>query len=287
MEESPHYILSVDVEDYFQVEAFSAEVPRADWDLWPSRVVTNTHRALDLCDEYGVKGTYFILGWVAHKFPALVREIQARGHELACHSFWHRLVYKLTPQTFSQDLLEARDAIQQASGAPVVGYRAPSWSITAKSMWALDILAAEGFLYDSSIYPIRHDVYGVPGAQRFPYRMETSRGALTEFPPATVQIGGGTFPSAGGGYLRILPFWYTQWSLRRLARDDGRAVVVYLHPWELDPEQPRIRAGMKSRFRHYTNLKEMEPRLRRLLSEYRFQTFHSLMAAELTRPHPI
>ncbi len=287
MQESPRYILSVDVEDYFQVEAFSSVVPRADWDQWPSRVVANTHRTLDLCDEYGVKGTYFTLGWVARKFPALVREIHDRGHELACHSFWHRLVYTLTPEVFREDLLEARDAIQQASGAAVVGYRAPSWSITAKSMWALDILAEEGFLYDSSIYPIHHDLYGIPGAQRFPYQVETSRGgALMEFPPATVQIGRGTFPSAGGGYLRILPFWYTQWSMRRLAHDDGRAVVVYFHPWELDPEQPRIQARLKSRFRHYTNLASMEPRLRRLMSAHSFQPFRTLVEAGLPSPHP-
>lgn len=279
MEERPHYILSVDVEDYFQVEAFTAEVPRAEWDRWPSRVVANTHRALDLCDEFGVQATYFTLGWVAHKFPALVREIQARGHELACHSFWHRPIYTLTPEAFREDLRQARDAIEQASGVQVVGYRAPSWSITAKSVWALDILAEEGFVYDSSIFPIRHDLYGYPGAKRFPYRVETKHGALTEFPPATVRIWGSTFPAAGGGYLRILPFRYTEWALRCLAQDDGQAIVVYFHPWELDPEQPRIAAGLKSRFRHYTNLGTMEPRLRRLLSEHPFQPFRDLMAA--------
>lgn len=278
MEELPRFILSVDVEDYFQVEAFSAEVPRAEWDRWPSRVVANTHRALDLCDEFGAQATYFTLGWVADKFPALVREIQARGHELACHSYWHRPVYSLTPEEFREDLRQSRDAIEQAGGVQVVGYRAPSWSITAKSVWALDILAEEGFLYDSSIFPIRHDLYGYPGARRIPYRVETEHGELTEFPPATVRICGSTFPLAGGGYLRILPFRYTEWALRRLAQDDGQAIVVYFHPWELDPEQPRIRARLKSRFRHYTNLATMEPRLRQLLSEHSFQPFRELVA---------
>jgi polysaccharide deacetylase family protein (PEP-CTERM system associated) len=272
-----HYILSVDVEDYFQVEAFSREVPRDDWDRWPSRVVDNTRRALDLCDEAGARGTYFILGWVAKKFPGLVREIVSRGHEAACHSFWHRPVYTLTPETFRQDLREARDAIEQAGGARIAGYRAPSWSITAKSLWALDILAEEGFAYDSSIYPIRHDLYGLPGARRFPHELETGSGRLHEFPPATMSLFGTTLPAAGGGYLRIFPFAYTTWALRRLQREDGRAMVVYFHPWELDPAQPRIAARFKSRFRHYTNLGKMESRLGRLLRAHPFGPFCGLL----------
>lgn len=274
---TPRYILSVDVEDYFQVEAFSREIARADWDRWPSRIVQNSHRALDLCDQFGVKATYFVLGWIAAKFPALVREIHQRGHELACHSFWHRPIYSLSPAAFREDLREARSAIEQAAGARLLGHRAPSWSITPKSLWALEILAEEGFLYDSSIYPIHHDLYGFPGADRFPHQVETPKGMLTEFPPATVQLWGHTLPSAGGGYLRILPFLYTRWAIRRLARDDGRAIVVYFHPWELDPEQPRIPARAKSRFRHYTNLRAMEPRLRRLLGSHPFEPFRALL----------
>jgi polysaccharide deacetylase family protein (PEP-CTERM system associated) len=276
-QDRPHYILSVDVEDYFQVEAFSREVPRDDWDRWPSRVVDNTRRALDLCDEAGARGTYFILGWVAKKFPGLVREIVSRGHEAACHSFWHRPVYTLTPETFRQDLREARDAIEQAGGSRLAGYRAPSWSITAKSLWALDILAEEGFAYDSSIYPIHHDLYGLPGARRFPHELETGSGRLHEFPPATISLFGTTLPAAGGGYLRIFPFAYTAWALERLERDDGRAMVVYFHPWELDPDQPRISARFKSRLRHYTNLGKMESRLRRLLGAHDFEPFCGLL----------
>jgi polysaccharide deacetylase family protein (PEP-CTERM system associated) len=272
----PRYVMSVDVEDYFHVEAFSKEVSRKDWDSWPSRVVPNTRRALDLCDQCGVKGTYFILGWVANKFPSLIREIRERGHELACHSFWHRTVYSLTPAEFREDLRQACDAIEQAAGVRVSGYRAPSWSITAKSLWALDILAEAGFQYDSSIYPIHHDLYGIPGARRFPYRVGRES-EMMEFPPATVKLLGATLPSGGGGYLRILPFWFSQWALGSLAREDNPVVVVYFHPWELDPEQPRIQARLKSRFRHYTNLDRMETRLRRLMSANAFEPFSGLL----------
>ena len=271
----PRYILSVDVEDYFQVEAFAKQVSRADWDRWPCRVVANTQRVLDLFDEFQMKATFFTLGWVADKFPALVRDIHERGHELACHSFWHRPVYSLSPEVFREDLRQAREAIEQASGVRVIGYRAPSWSITNASLWALDILAEEGFLYDSSIYPIHHDIYGIPGAQRHPYR--TAGGHLTEFPPSTVQLRGKNLPAAGGGYLRILPLWYTQWAIRRLACEGNGPVVVYLHPWELDPEQPRIASSFKSRIRHYTNLSRMEPRLRRLLKTHRFEPFRGIL----------
>jgi polysaccharide deacetylase family protein (PEP-CTERM system associated) len=279
MADRSRYILSVDVEDYFQVEAFAKVVPRSEWDHRPSRVVANTHRVLNLFDEFGAKGTFFTLGWVAHKFPELIREIQSRGHELACHSFWHRPVYSLTPEVFREDLLQARDAIEQAAGVKVVGYRAPSWSITARSLWALDILAEEGFLYDSSIFPIRHDLYGIPGAKRMPYRWQSGRLSLSEFPPATVKFLGQTLPAAGGGYLRIFPLLYNRWAMKRLEREHGDkgVVVVYLHPWEVDPEQPRIAAPLKSRFRHYTNLGRMEARLRSLLREYPFEPFSGLV----------
>lgn len=277
MEERTQYVLSVDVEDYFQVEAFSREVLRARWDSWPSRVVANTHRALDLCDECGARATYFIVGWVAQKFPSLVREIRARGHELACHSYWHRPVYSLTPEEFRIDLREAREVIEQAGGAGIAGYRAPSWSITARSTWALEILAEEGFTYDSSIYPIHHDLYGYPGAQRFPYEIPTPSGPLAEFPPSTTSICGTTLPAAGGGYLRILPFSYTRWAVRRLEAEGSRVIVVYFHPWELDPEQPRIAGRWKSRFRHYTNLAKMETRLRGLMGLYSFRPFAEIL----------
>jgi len=268
------HILSVDVEDYFQVEAFAGSVTRESWDQWPCRVNENTRRVLDLFDRHQVKGTFFFLGWVAERFPALVREVHARGHELACHSYWHRPVYSLTPQEFRRDTKAACDAIEQAAGVRVLGYRAPTWSITKDCLWALDILAEEGFAYDSSIYPIRHDLYGVPGATRFPYVHTCENGmALQEFPPTTVRVAGMNFPAAGGGYLRIFPMFYTQWAFQRLERAERQAVVVYFHPWEIDPKQPRVREKLRSRFRHYTNLEAMEGRLSRLLSEHSFQPF--------------
>jgi polysaccharide deacetylase family protein (PEP-CTERM system associated) len=274
-----NYVLTVDVEDYFQVEAFANQVSRSDWDRYPSHVVANTRKLLDLFDEFDTKATYFILGWVADKFPELVRDIHSRGHEVACHSFWHRPVYSLTPEAFREDLRQACDAIGQACGVRPVGYRAPSWSIVKSSLWALDILAEEGFTYDSSIFPIQHDLYGIPGAPRSPYRVASDR--LMEYPPATVRTLGANLPAAGGGYLRIFPMWYTEWALRRMAREDGQAAVIYLHPWEVDPKQMRIAAPWKSRFRHYTHLETMESKLRHLLGTRRFQPFRELQPLPL------
>jgi polysaccharide deacetylase family protein (PEP-CTERM system associated) len=275
------HVLSVDVEDYFQVEAFAGLVTRDNWDQYPSRVVANTQRLLDLFDQYSTKATFFLVGWVAERFPELVREVHRRGHELACHSFWHRTVYSLTPEEFRRDTRAACQAIEQAAGVRVLGYRAPTWSITADSLWALDILAEEGFVYDSSIYPIHHDLYGVPGAQRFPYVRACSNGmTLREYPPATVRLLGMDLPAAGGGYLRIFPFAYTDMVMARYERHYRQPAVVYLHPWEVDPEQPRIQAKLRSRFRHYTNLKRMESRLVRLLGKYRFWRFQDALAAD-------
>src|SRR5712691_6302084 len=260
------HVLSVDVEDYFQVEAFAGSVDRECWDQWPSRVVANTQRVLDLFDDYNAKATFFFVGWVAARFPHLVREVQSRGHELACHSYWHRTVYSLTPEEFRKDTRQAKHVIEDATGVGVTGYRAPSWSITKACLWALDILAEEGFAYDSSIYPIHHDLYGVPGAQRFPYTHALQGGRqLREFPPATIRLAGWNFPAAGGGYLRIFPLFYTEWAFRHIERKYRQPVVVYFHPWEIDPEQPRLPEKLRSRLRHYTNLRKMVDRLRALL----------------------
>jgi polysaccharide deacetylase family protein (PEP-CTERM system associated) len=279
--QAPVHILSVDVEDYFMVEAFSGTVSTSTWENWPSRVVSNTQRTIDLFDRYGVKGTFFFVGWVAEKFPQLVRDVHARGHELACHSYWHRTVYSLSPDEFRRDTRAAVKAIEDAAGAKVLGYRAPSWSITKQSLWAMDILAEEGFTYDSSIYPIHHDLYGVPGAQRVPYDYPLKNGrSLREYPPATVRVFGQNLPGAGGGYLRIFPMSYTHWVFSRFERSDRVPVVVYFHPWELDPEQPRIKDKLKSRLRHYTNLSGMERRLEQLLKRYSFQPFSRLLDSE-------
>jgi len=275
----PH-ILSIDVEDYFMVEAFAGSIPRSSWDSWPSRVDANTRRTLDLLDEHGVKATFFLVGWVAKRFPRLVRDIESRGHELACHSFWHRTVYSLTAEEFRQDTRSALRAIEDATGTKVHGYRAPSWSITKHCLWALDILVEEGFTYDSSIFPIRHDLYGMPGAQRFPYAHACANGKfIQEFPASTVRFLGQNFPGAGGGYLRIFPLAYTQWFFRTFESNYRESVVVYFHPWELDPEQPRIRDKFRSRFRHYTNLGVMRDRLDFLLQNYSFTTFGEALAS--------
>jgi polysaccharide deacetylase family protein (PEP-CTERM system associated) len=273
------HIMSVDVEDYFMVEAFASSVSQDSWKSRPSRVVMSTRRILDLFDKYNVKGTFFFVGWVAKRFPELVREVHSRGHELACHSYWHRTVYSLTPDEFREDTRAATQAIEDAAGVKVYGYRAPSWSITKDCLWALDVLAEEGFIYDSSIYPIHHDLYGVPGAERFPYKLNCQNGnSLKEFPPATVQVLGQNLPAAGGGYLRIFPLAYTHWVFRKFEMQYHERVIVYLHPWELDPEQPRISAGLKSRFRHYTNLGSMENRLESLLARYEFGSMNRLLA---------
>jgi len=273
----------VDVEDYFQVEAFAGLVDRKTWDKWPSRVVANTHRVLDLFDKHNAKGTFFFVGWVAERFPHLVREVQSRGHELACHSYWHRTVYSLTPDEFRKDTRQAKHVIEDATGVAVNGYRAPSWSITKACLWALDILAEEGFTYDSSIYPIHHDLYGVPGAQRFPYTHDCANElTLREFPPATLRFLGTNFPAAGGGYLRIFPWAFTELAFRTFEKN-GERVVVYLHPWELDPEQPRIQGTLKSRVRHYTNLKHMHTKLDTVLSRRKFQPFKDVLAQEAAK----
>ncbi len=270
---SVKHILSIDLEDYYQVEAFAASVSREDWDRFPSRVESNCRRLLDTFDWHGVKATFFVLGWIAQRFPALVREVHERGHELACHSYWHRKVSSLTPTEFREDTRAAREAIQQAASVRVTGYRAPTWSITSESLWALDVLAEEGFTYDSSIFPIQHDLYGIPGASRYPYFHTAPQGArLLEFPPATVRMAGRNVPAAGGGWFRIFPLFYTKWAFSRFEKEN-RPAVFYLHPWEIDPQQPRISASLKSQLRHYTNLQRTQSRLDNLLRSFQFQTF--------------
>jgi polysaccharide deacetylase family protein (PEP-CTERM system associated) len=277
-------IISVDVEDYFQVGAFADTIPRDSWSAYPSRIEQSTARLLDLLDELHIKATFFILGWTADHFPHLVRRVVEQGHEPACHSYWHRLVYRLAPDQFRRDTLRAKDAIEQAGGVQIYGYRAPSFSITSRSTWALDILRELGFLYDSSIFPVRHDVYGFRDAPRCPFRLETSFGALLEFPLATFRLpGGAILPVAGGGYLRMLPAWYTRAGVRQAWRE-GLTVVSYVHPWELDPDQPRLNGAIKSRFRHYTNLDRTQDRLRDLLSLSRFTSFRHSGLADLPAP---
>jgi polysaccharide deacetylase family protein (PEP-CTERM system associated) len=246
-------VVSVDVEDYFHAESFSDVVDRDRWSTYASRVEVNTRRLLESLARIDVHGTFFILGWVAERFPHIVREIAAAGHELACHSYWHRLIYKLEPSEFREDTRRAKDIIEQTAGQQIYGYRAPTYSVTDRSLWALEILSELGFTYDSSIFPIHHDRYGIPGAPREPFRFQTPSGPLIEFPITTFRVAGHNMPVGGGGYLRLLPALYTRVGLRSVAKE-GLPVVVYIHPWEIDPEQPRLPGRFTSRLRHYTNL---------------------------------
>jgi polysaccharide deacetylase family protein (PEP-CTERM system associated) len=280
-------ILTVDVEDYYQVSAFDRRVARDDWGSIPSRVVANTNRLLDLFDARRVKATFFVLGWIGKHFPGLVRQIVERGHEIACHSYWHRLVYQLTPEEFREDTRMARDILEDASGTAVTAYRAPTFSITARSEWALDILCELGFQIDSSIFPIRHDRYGMPGAQRYPNRIRRAGGELWEYPPTVARVGPWNVPVAGGGYFRLFPLRFTQHCFRQV-NAANQAVMFYLHPWEVDPDQPRIPRRPWQNWRHYVNLDRTERKLDLLLGSFKFGTLREVHAASgravVTRP---
>jgi len=262
--------MTIDVEDYFHVSVFEKTVDRSRWDTLETRVRANTDRLLDLFDERGVRGTFFVLGWVAERYPDLVKAIAARGHELASHGYAHRLVYEQTPEVFREDVRRAKDLIEAAAAQPVRGYRAPSFSVTSRSLWALDVLVEEGYTYDASIFPIRHDRYGIPGAPRWPHAIDRGRGRIFEVPGSTVRIGSTNLPVAGGGYFRILPYAWTHWGIARVNRTERQPAIFYLHPWEIDPGQPRLPASRLGRFRHYRNLGKVEPRLRRLLADFSF-----------------
>ena len=273
-------VVSVDVEDYFHAEALARVAQRSQWDRYPCRVEGNTQRLLDLFAAHQVQSTFFVVGWVAERFPALVREIVAAGHELACHSYWHRLIYQLNPKDFREDTQRAKDVIEQIAGLAIYGYRAPTYSIVASSLWALEILAELGFTYDSSIFPIHHDLYGIPSAPRAPFRIKTPAGPLMEYPLTTFRIGNHSLPVGGGGYLRLLPQWYTRFGIRR-ARQEGLPIIAYVHPWEIDPSQPRLPGRLTSRLRHYTNLSKTYDRLNHMLLEGAFTSFRESGLAEM------
>lgn len=278
--ESLKDVVSVDVEDYFHAETMAHVVERADWDKYACRVEGNTQRLLELFAAHQVQGTFFVVGWVAERFPGLVREIVAAGHELACHSYWHRLIYKLNPKDFREDTRQAKDVIEQIAGVVVYGYRAPTYSIVSNSLWALEILVELGFTYDSSIFPIHHDRYGIPSAPRTPFRIQTPAGPLMEYPLTTFRIGKHSMPVAGGGYLRLLPQWYTRFGISR-ARREGLPIIAYVHPWEIDPEQPRLPGTLTSRLRHYTNLSRTYHRLSDMLREGSFTSFRESGLAKI------
>lgn len=278
---------TIDVEDYYQVEGFAEVVDRASWGTYESRVENNTARILDMLAQRGIRATFFVLGCVARQHPSIVRAIQAGGHEVASHGLTHRLVYSQTPEVFRRETRDSKAILEDQAQVPVIGYRAATYSITDRSLWALDILAEEGFHYDSSIFPMRHDRYGIPGSPTLPHRLTTPAGhSLTEFPISVLKYGPATIPVAGGGYFRLFPYGFTRWALRRI-NGRGQPFVFYLHPWEVDPGQPRIaNASASSRFRHYVNLERCADRLQRLLGDFAFDTMRSLLARDRLLPAP-
>ncbi|MDD2736009.1 MAG: DUF3473 domain-containing protein [Desulfuromonadaceae bacterium] len=278
--------LTIDVEDYFQVNAFAGIIRQHQWDSYPLRVDTNTRRILDILDSFSITATFFILGWVAERLPALTKEIHRRGHEIACHGYGHELIYTIGPERFRADIRRSKKLLEDQCGVAVNGYRAPSYSITNRSLWALDILVEEGFSYDSSIFPVMHDTYGIPDAQRFPHTLKTAAGPLAEFPLTTLPLHFGSkevrLPIAGGGYLRFLPARLLTWGIKRINCTEQQPAVLYFHPWEIDPDQPRIKeAGLKSRFRHYLNLDKTEEKLRTIFSEVPFGTMSQVLNASV------
>lgn len=265
--------LTIDIEDYYQVSAFEKICSRDRWDQYPSRVVANTERILEILDRYSVKATFFVLGWTARKFPHLIRTIHEKGHEIGCHSYYHRLVYTLSPEEFRKDSRQAKDVLEQIIGKEVRGYRAPSYSIVRGSDWAFDVLEELGFRFDSSVFPIYHDRYGMPDAPRFRYELQGRR--LVEYPLSTVLLWNRRIPVAGGGYFRLFPYPFVRWALEVVNRKEKKPFVFYLHPWETDPEQPRIRgASLLSKFRHYVNLARTADRFEQLLNDFSFDPLH-------------
>ncbi len=275
--------LTVDVEDYFQVSAFAEAIDRSNWDGYELRVEANTNRVLDLFDRYGVKATFFTLGWIAERVPGLVRRIAERGHEIACHGYGHQLVYDIGPKNFREDIRRSKGILEDLTGKEVIGYRAPSYTITERSLWALDILVEEGFRFDSSIFPIYHDRYGIPNAQRFPHVLKRDAGSIAEFPLTTRRFAllgkSVELPVAGGGYLRLLPVSLIRNSLQRVNTVERQPTVVYFHPWEIDPDQPRVgKLSLKSRFRHYVNLSRTYGKLEVLLKTLSFDSMGAVLS---------
>jgi polysaccharide deacetylase family protein (PEP-CTERM system associated) len=269
--------MTVDVEDYFHVSAFDRIVSRDRWDGFDSRVVKNTNSLLEIFDQSRVHATFFVLGWVADRFPALVRQIAASGHEIASHGYHHQLLYLLTPQQFREDVRSAKAAIENAAGVRVLGYRAPSFSVIESSRWALDVLIEEGHQYDTSIFPIHHDRYGIPNAKRHAHVVRRPVGTLVEVPGSTVRVAGINLAIAGGGYFRLFPYAWTHWGIGRVNRAERQPVIFYLHPWEVDPDQPRFKVDLSTRVRHYSRLDRTAPRLKRLLKDFRFSTVASVL----------
>ena len=268
--------LTIDLEDYFQVEAFASRINYNDWDNYPCHIEKNTKKILDILDFYQVKATFFCLGWIAKRYPLLIKTIAQKGHEIASHGYAHKPIYKQSPKEFREDIKRTKNILEDIIGKPVFGYRAPTYSITQKTLWALEILAEEGYKYDSSIFPIKHDLYGIPNAPRFPFVITFQRSNVQtffEFPLTTLRILNINIPIAGGGYFRLFPYVFIKNALKYINIKEKKPFIFYLHPWELDPNQPRINhIPWRSRFRHYVNLHKTEKKLKKLLSDFKFNT---------------
>lgn len=271
--------MTVDVEDYFHASAFDRGVSRASWDQLESRVVPNTRRLLDLFSAHDVRGTFFVLGWVAEKFPSLVKEISAAGHELASHGYHHQLVYLLTPSQFREDVRRSKSTIEDIAGVAVRGYRAPSFSIVKQSLWALDVLIEEGFSYDASIFPIRHDRYGIADAPRHAHMIQRASGSILELPSSTVRVGQTNYPIAGGGYFRLFPYAMTKWGITQVNTADLQPVMLYVHPWEVDREQPRLPASMATQLRHHVGMSTTIDKLNRVMDDFSFGPVRDVITA--------
>jgi polysaccharide deacetylase family protein (PEP-CTERM system associated) len=274
--------LTIDVEDYFHVAAFAGHIDPETWDTYPLRVENNTNRILDILGERNITATFFVLGWVAERCPKLVKRIQRCGHEIGCHGYAHQAIYNGNDEDFELDLRRAKWEIENITGSAIKSYRAPSFSITASTSWALRVLVEAGFEFDSSIFPVAHDLYGIPGAPRFPHiNVVDSQHAIKEFPPSTLRFYGINVPVGGGGYLRLVPYAWTASAIRRLNEIENQPAMVYFHPWEIDTEQPRLAGSWRSRFRHYQNLGTTEKKIQRLLDEFCFSSMERVFAETL------
>jgi len=271
-------VLSIDVEDYFHVTGFENCVKFKDWDRFESRIGENTRHLLELLGRENIKATFFFLGWVAERNKDLVKEVKGQGHEIGCHSFCHKMISTQQRKEFKEDTERSKSILEDIIGEKIIGYRAPTYSITKKTLWALDILIELGFQYDSSIFPIFHDRYGIPDFPRNPHFIEREGfGRILEFPPSTVRILNHNIPIAGGGYFRILPYKLIRWGIKRINLIENQLAIIYLHPWELDPKQPRINGSFLSRFRHYINLQHTEKRLCKLIKDFKFTSFENII----------
>ncbi len=273
--------LTIDVEDYYMVSSFADKISYDDWGSLESRVERNTQTILNLLDEYKVKATFFVLGWVCNKYPKLVKEIHQAGHEVASHGYSHRLIYNLTRNEFREDIRRAKESLEDTIGAEIYGFRAASYSIIRETLWALDILMEEGYIYDSSIFPVHHDRYGMPDSDRFPHTISRNGAKIQEFPLSTYRIFGLNIPVAGGGYMRLLPLYFMKKAINSINKAEKKPFILYLHPWEIDPNQPRIKGTWISNIRHYQNIKSAYPKLEALLKGYKFKPLAEFISDDI------